>query len=509
MQKLVVHVSAVLVLLLAVLLPGCGGGGSGGSDGSSDTTPVDQPGTMPAERRPNFLFIITDDQSAAHTGKAGYMAVQTPNFDRLANAGVYFENAFAAAPTCTASRSAILSGQHIWRLKSSALLWGAWSDAMFSYQTLLADNGYHTGYTGKGWGPGHAAPPGYLGQSYLDLTRALPATYSQTDYVANFRAFLDGALDDKPFSFWMGIREPHRPLKNDDSSRFDALTRDQYLPDHLPKTADVDNHLQGYLEEIEQIDRDIGATITLLEERNLLHNTLVVITSDNGMPFARAKMNNYLLGVQVPLLIYWENGMSGGRDVPQVTSLTDVAPTFLAAAGLAIPPQMTGQNLLPLITGNNLEWHREEVYAGFERHNYDARPEGMTHSRRSLHQQEWLYIRNHFPERWPLGDPPAYRDAYLSNFQEDASGEFLQPYLGYTVDKRPYEELYHLPTDPYQLDNLAYASSGYEKLRELAEKMDMELSVTEDPVHLTGNDVFSRYEFWKPDSTAGAGPTTP
>ena len=506
MQKVVTKIKAVLVLLPVVLLSGCGGGGSGGSP---DNTPTDRQDPSPADVRPNFLFIITDDQSAAHTGKAGYAAVATPNFDRLANEGVYFANAFAAAPTCTASRSAILSGQHIWRLKSSALLWGAWSDVMVSYQAILTENGYRTGFTGKGWGPGHAAPPGYLGNSYLDLTRDLPPTYSETDYVANFRAFLEEAADDRPFSFWMGIREPHRPLKNDDSSRFDSLDPDDYLPDHLPKTADVDNHLQGYLEEIEQIDRDIGATITLLEEKNLLDNTLVVITSDNGMPFARAKMNNYLLGVQVPLLVYWPDRMSGQRDVPQVVSLTDMAPTFLAAAGLAIPPAMTGVNLLPLITERDANWDREEVFAGFERHNYDARPEGTTYSRRSLHQQEWLYIRNHFPDRWPLGDPPVYRDAYVSNFRDATTGEFLQPYLGYSVNKRPFEELYHLPTDPFQLNNLASESGGYEKLRELAAKMDNELSRTEDPVHLTGMDPFSRYEYWKPDDDAAAGPSTP
>ena len=62
--------------------------------------------------RPNFLFVITDDQSWIHTSYAGYPALQTPNFDRIANEGIYFENAFVSAPTCTASRSAILTGRH-------------------------------------------------------------------------------------------------------------------------------------------------------------------------------------------------------------------------------------------------------------------------------------------------------------------------------------------------------------------------------------------------------------
>lgn len=447
--------------------------------------------------RPNFLFIITDDQSAAHTGKAGYAAVNTPNFDRLANEGVYFENAYAAAPTCTASRSAILSGQHIWRLQSGAVLWGQWPDGMLSYQTILREHGYRIGYTGKGWSPGYRAPPGHLGKNYSTLTRNLPATYSQTDYVANFAAFLDDGGTDKPFSFWMGIREPHRPLRDDDGSRFGGMPRAAYLPDHLPATRNVINNLQGYLEEIEQIDRDIGASLALLADRGLLDNTIVMVSSDNGMPFARAKMNNYLLGVQVPLLVYWPAGMHGGRDVPQVVSLTDVAPTLLQAARIDIPSQMTGKSLLPLIRGGTAPWSREEVYAGFERHNFDARPNGATHSRRSLHQQDWLYIRNHFPTRWPVGRPPHFTDGYLENFRDQTTGELLQPYLGYTVDKRPREELYYLPDDPYQLNNLAGQPRWQGKRSELAAKMDRELTASGDPVHLTGRDVFAGYKSWK------------
>ncbi len=456
------------------------------------------PGHITADDRPNFLLIVTDDQSAVHTGKAGYPAVQTPNFDRLANEGIYFRNAYASAPTCTASRSALLAGQEIWRLQSSALLWGAWSDTMLSYQTILKEHGYRTGFTGKPWGPGYAPPAEYLGRNYSALTREMPATYSSEDYAANFAAFLDGVKTGQPFSFWMGIREPHRPLRNDDSSRFASLQREDYLPDHLPEIADVQRHLQGYLEEIEQLDRDIGASVQLLRERGLLDNTIVVVTSDNGMPFARAKMNNYLLGVQVPLLVYWPRGMRTSNEVEQVVSLSDFAPTFLSAAGIDVPDQMTGISLLPLIRGEPGNWERQEVYAGFERHNDNARPDGATHSRRSLHQRDWLYIRNHFPSRWPLGTPPYPIDAYPSNLVDAATGKPLQPYWDYSVNKRPREELYYLPEDPYQLNNLAAAPEHRDKLHELATKMDAYLSSTGDPVHATGKDVFRNYKYWRP-----------
>src|SRR5690606_17787478 len=105
---------------------------------------------------PNFLFVITDDQSWIHTSFSGYSAVQTPNFDRIAREGIYFENAFVSAPTCTASRSAILTGRHFWELGPAAQLWGAFPDTLQTYQQLLESHGYKIGYSGKGWGPGYA-----------------------------------------------------------------------------------------------------------------------------------------------------------------------------------------------------------------------------------------------------------------------------------------------------------------------------------------------------------------
>jgi len=106
--------------------------------------------------RPNFLFIVTDDQSWIHTSYAGTTAIQTPNFDCIAREGIYFEHAYASAPTCTASRSAILTGQHFWRLGSAGLLYGEFPPALVNdnYQAILAAHGYKIGYTGKGWGPG-------------------------------------------------------------------------------------------------------------------------------------------------------------------------------------------------------------------------------------------------------------------------------------------------------------------------------------------------------------------
>ncbi|HQQ74514.1 MAG TPA: sulfatase-like hydrolase/transferase, partial [Pseudomonadales bacterium] len=104
-----------------------------------------KPSPVKQMARPNFLLVITDDQSWAYTGYAGYPAVKTPNFDRIANEGIYFDNAYASAPTCTASRSALLTGQHFWRLGSAGQLWGEFPVTLTTYQQILEKHGYKVG----------------------------------------------------------------------------------------------------------------------------------------------------------------------------------------------------------------------------------------------------------------------------------------------------------------------------------------------------------------------------
>ena len=115
---------------------------------------------LSAAERPNILFCITDDQSWAHAQANGDPIVQTPAFDRVAAEGLRFVNAFCDAPTCGPSRSAILTGQPIWRLQEAANIWSTLPARFATYTEELKNAGYQVGYTGKGWGPGRLAPGG-------------------------------------------------------------------------------------------------------------------------------------------------------------------------------------------------------------------------------------------------------------------------------------------------------------------------------------------------------------
>ena len=110
--------------------------------------------------RPNILFCISDDQSYAHTGVNGDPVVQTPAFDRIAKEGLRFTNAFCDAPSCGPSRSAILTGQPIWRLEEAGNIHSTLPAKFATYTDLLSGAGYSVGYTGMGWSPGRLMPGG-------------------------------------------------------------------------------------------------------------------------------------------------------------------------------------------------------------------------------------------------------------------------------------------------------------------------------------------------------------
>ena len=165
--------------------------------------------------RPNILFCISDDQSYAHTGANGDPVVQTPAFDRIAREGLRFTHAFCDAPTCGPSRSAILTGQHIWRLEEAGNIHSTLPAKFATYTELLAEAGYSVGYTGKGWSPGRLEPGGRKTNPAGELfnRQNLKPPFKgirATDYAGNFQDFLKQVPENQPFCFWLGTSEPHR-----------------------------------------------------------------------------------------------------------------------------------------------------------------------------------------------------------------------------------------------------------------------------------------------------------
>lgn len=455
-----------------------------------------------AARRPNILFCISDDQSWAHAGAYGSRFVKSPGFDRLAAEGVLFRNAFVSVPSCAPSRASVLTGQDFYRLREGSMNHTEWPKGVRTYTDLLTDAGYLCGYTGKGWGPGdwkaagRRLPP--TGDAYNQATLKPPAPgISNIDYAANLSAFLKRRGAGQPFCFWTGFMEPHRNFQEGVGARHGKKLEEVEVPAFLPDSPEVRGDLADYAFEIEWYDRHLARMLEILEKAGELENTIVVSTADNGMAFPRAKGNLYEYGAHMPLAARWGAAVKAGRVVDDFVGFRDFAPTFLEAAGLRPPTEMTGRSLFPLLTSTGsgqIEAGRGFAVFGIERHFPGSRPNGAGYPSRAIRTRDYLYIRNLTPDRNPVGDRPGPAwpaDDPVGGFGDTDGGPaktFLwenrekYPELArLAFGKRPAEELYAVADGPANLKNIAGRPEMEEVRKRLAARLAGYLKQTEDP----------------------------
>jgi len=247
--------------------------------------------------------------------------------------------------------------------------------------------------------------------------------------------------------------------------------------------------------------------LKLLEQTGQLDNTLVVVTSDNGFPFPRGKATCYDAGTRMPLAIRWPPRIKGGRVVDDFVSLTDLAPTFLEAAGLRPLPEMTGRSVLPLLTSGKsgqVEAARDKVFFGRERH-ANVRAGNVGYPIRAIRTSQFLYLRNFEPNRWPAGDPPLYGDVdeHLSidgspskqAVVEHGDKADVKRLFAFAFAKRPAEELYDLGQDPWQMTNVATESRYTETKAKLHAELDRYMIETKDQRASGKGAEFDRYYY--------------
>ena len=492
-----------------------------------------------APAKPNILFVFADDWGryasiyAEVNGKGGINdAVRTPHFDKIAKKGVLFRHAHVNAPSCTPCRSSLLSGQYFWRTGRGAILRGAvWDEKIPAYPLLLRDAGYHIGKSHKVWGPGSPSDAPYGGQRYAfqkaggkfnnfseNVTEAVaagkPLEAAKQELYAevrgNFQDFLAANDGQKPFCYWFGPTNVHRTwIKGSGKAlwNLDPEALKGKMPPYLPDVPEVREDLTDYFGEVAALDQGIGVLLDELEKSGQLENTLIVISGDHGAPgFPHGKCNLYGFGTGVSLSITGP-GVQGGRVVDDFVNLTDLAPTFLEAAGLPIPAVMTGRSLWPVLKSNQqglVDASRTWVVTGRERHVESARADFSPYPQRALHTAEHLFIINFRPDRWPLGDP--YRldgtdeptaqeitEVTRTTHPDDDAGPTKAWLVGvrntaqwkshyeWVYGKRPKYELYDLKKDPHETKNVAEDPAYAEVKTRLEKQLMDELSRTGDP----------------------------
>lgn len=441
---------------------------------------------------PNILFILADDMSYPFSSVYGDQVVKTPNLERLAQHGVTFTNAYTANPSCTPSRAAILTGRYPHKLGEAVNLVGRLDASTPTYVQALRKQGYEVAFDRKGWGPGDFAQMGY---------KENPAGRQ-----IEFQKLISLLPKEKPFFFWFGTNDPHRtfPFGKGRSSGIE-LSKIK-VPAFLPDVPEVRGDLADYIYLIKRLDDEVGELLKVLEQSGRLQNTIIVMTSDNGMPFPHAKANLYDYGTRVPLIISsFSNRVLQNKKNDSFVNLIDLTPTFLDLAGGRNKPEMDGISLMPIVTGQKTV-HRTEVFLERERHCM-ARSEmekGAGYPIRAIRTNNFLYIVNFRHYRMPGGDesipgtPSEYGDvdggptkAFILDNRNDSK---VKPFFDLGFSKRPNEELYDLRKDPYNVNNVAQLAEYASAKKELSEKLLQWMQDEKDPRLNGGGDEIDRYK---------------
>ncbi len=362
-------------------------------------------------QRPNIIFLLSDDQTSIATGCYGNTQVVTPNMDKLASEGVRFANHYNTTAICMASRASIMTGMYEYKTGCN-FMHGPLIPELFeqSYPVLLRKAGYFTGFAGKfgfavtegeSWDdqtwevfPMDAFDrwAGGLGQTSYNTAKneyikqyADKFPHSTRAYGAWAHDFLKEAKESgKPFCMSISFKAPHLPFTPD--KYFDSVYQGKMYqkPDnygaknaeHLAPQAKTGRQYKeyGFWRESEEsyqeainkynqlihgVDYALGMIRKSLEELGLADNTIIIFTGDNGYSCGAhnfgGKVLPYEEASKSPLIIFDPRAPKGECGVvrQRVTANIDIAPTILSYAGLAVPSNMDGENLAPLIRNEN------------------------------------------------------------------------------------------------------------------------------------------------------------
>jgi N-sulfoglucosamine sulfohydrolase len=450
---------------------------------------------------PNVLLIAVDDMGYdTPVSFGGRVEGLTPHIDSLASQGMSFTRAYNTSSRCAPSRGSIMTGHY--QDNYNVERGGSDTTVRAGVRTIpeyLDERGYMTGLFGKDT---HYRPIEKYGFDRVAPMAAMAVGRSPELYARNIAEFIDESVAAKrPFFISANTHDPHRPYAGAPGER-ESLERrfaqeikkladkpefvlppqvENYsmqgheAPGFVPDHALVREEFGYYLNSSHRADQFVGALMQVLEEKDVLDNTLVIFHSDNGMHWPYAKSNVYVASVKTPFVIFWEGRSMAGTSSDSLISTIDILPTILEASGIAKPEELPGKSLLPLLDDPNLSQH-EQIFATL-----NARS-GVRYEMRSVIGTDYIYIFN----KWVDGKAKYHNGKYsgglaLKGMEAAAKeDEIAKQRLEFFYD-RSKEELYEVRSDPNALVNLAGHEDAADTLDSMRQLMLARLIAADDP----------------------------
>jgi arylsulfatase A-like enzyme len=401
---------------------------------------------------PNILYLNSHD-TGRYVQAYGH-SVPTPNIQWLADQGVLFRNAFCAAPSCSGSRAALLTGNYCHQNGMMGLAHRGFSlyEPRQHIVRTLHDAGYHTELIGE---QHVSASPQTLG---YDVVHDVSDTMVQSVAPAAIEA-LSGEIE-QPFFMSVGFFETHRSYHAPSSVRDRVYS---LPPPFLPDTPEIREDVAAYKASARSLDQGVGAVLNTLNETGLDRNTLVICTTDHGLAFPTAKASLLDRGIGVMLLMRGP-GMPPGSARDELVSQLDIFPTICEVAGIESPDWLEGRSLVELAAGTEEPGTRTEIFSELTYH-------AAYEPQRAIRTERFKYVRRFddypFPVLPNCDDSPS-KDAYLER------GWASRP-----VARERLHDLFFNPGEGRNsIDDPAYA----DVLADLRERLERWMVRTDDPL---------------------------
>ena len=384
--------------------------------------------------QPNIVFFIADDISQEDLGCYGHPTLKTPHIDGLAAKGMRFDNAYLTASSCSPSRCSIITGRYPHNTGAPELHVKL-PDEQIPFPELLRKAGYHTVLSGKN----HIF--GNTDRAFDKITRGGEPGGS-SDWVQHVK----DRPKDKPFFFWFAAYDAHRGwIISDHAPTYKP--EEIVIPPYMVDTPGTREDLANYYHEVSRFDHFIGLVTAELAEQGILENTLIVIGSDNGRPFPRAKSRLYDSGIKSPWVVHYPDVIKQPAVTDSFVSVIDLSATCLELAGVDRPAVIQGRSFLPILKDPEATI-RDMVFAEQNWHVYK-------NNSRMVRFGDYLYISNNYPNQPNLcvesHSDPAGQDLWKAH----AAGTTTPSQQQIFANPCPAEELFRTDKDPHQLTNLA------------------------------------------------------